>query len=178
MKKTPKKPVIPDFTEFTDENGKKWVQTSTDDLFSMQELNDILESIDSEKESGEIVLARIDFQKVNKEYYDSVVTLQSKLHKQTELLKKIITESREKIDRKNRKLRELIDYIKKMHMYIAYIHSNQERLETLEIPPELMPVIAPAAAKAAEPEPAEESIFESVEEIFVDDDGEEKGPVK
>jgi len=41
---------VPDITEYTDEEGKKWIQTSTSDLFSSKELNDILESI--EKESG------------------------------------------------------------------------------------------------------------------------------
>ena len=54
-------------TEYTDESGKKWIQTSTEDIFSVNELNDIIKSIENDKNSGDIVLAHIDFKKVNKE---------------------------------------------------------------------------------------------------------------
>ena len=43
-KKTP----IPDLTEFTDDEGKKWIQTSTEDLFTVKELNEVLESIEKD----------------------------------------------------------------------------------------------------------------------------------
>ncbi|MCP4136575.1 MAG: hypothetical protein GY754_36735 [bacterium] len=134
MKKTPKKILIPDITEFTDEEGKKWVQTSTDDLFSMKELNEILESIDKDEDKGDIVLARIDFQKVNKEYYDTAIKLQKKLNKQTELLRKVVTQSKETIERKNKKLKELIDHIRKLHTLLAQLSSGNEGGE-IKLPP-------------------------------------------
>lgn len=167
MKKL-KKILVPDLTEFTDEEGKKWKQTSANDLFSMKELNTILESIDREKSSEEIILARIDFQKVNKEYYEAAVTLQKKLQKQNELLEKVILDSRNKIERKNRKLKELIEYIKKLHLFIAYINKNQELIDTLTIPADLM-TPAPRRYEETEPEIAE-SIFEEVEEVPVNPD--------
>ena len=39
---------IPDLTEFTDDEGKKWVQTSVDDLLSTDELSNILDRIDKD----------------------------------------------------------------------------------------------------------------------------------
>lgn len=161
MKKA-KRSHIPDITEFTDEQGKRWKQTSTNDLFSMQELNTILESIDRDRDSEEIILARIDFQKVNKEYYEAAVSLQIKLKKQTDLLKQIIIDSRNKIERKNKKLKELIDYIKKLHSLITYITRNQDAIDTLKIPIEKL---MPAASVREEPaEPELESIYEDAEE--------------
>ena len=136
MKKLSKKTRVPDITEFTDEEGKKWIQTSTNDLFSSKELNDILESIEKESESDEIILARIDFQRVNKEYYENAMRLKKKVHQQGELLKKIIIDANSKIDRKNKKLRELITYIKNLHLLLAHLSSDEEELKKLKIPPE------------------------------------------
>lgn len=164
MKKGIKKNIIPDLTEFTDEEGKKWIQTSADDLFSMKELNEILESIDKEKDKDEVVLARIDFQKVNKEYYDAAISLQSKLKKQTELLKKLAEESKKNIERKNMKLKELIVYIKKLHMFIAYINANQDKLDEIEIPAEI------SFRPAPEVEDIVESVYEEVEEVVLPND--------
>src|SRR5208337_2306958 len=133
MKKTSKKNSLPDTSEFTDAEGKKWVRTSTEDLFSIKELNEILESIENEGTNDEIILARIDFQKVNKEYYEKASVLQKKLSQQSELMKKFIREAKEKIDRKNKKLYELIDYIKKLHALIARLAGNGEELKNLKI---------------------------------------------
>jgi hypothetical protein len=163
MKKGIKRNIIPDLTEFTDEDGKKWIQTSADDLFSMKELNEILESIDKEKDKDEVVLARIDFQTVNREYYDAAIALQGKLRKQTELLKKLAEESKKTIERKNLKLKELIEYIKKLHMFIAYINANQDRLDEIEIPADI-------SFRPAEVEDIVESIYEEVEEVVLPND--------
>ncbi len=161
MKKTSKKTIIPDMTEFTDADGKKWVQTSTEDLFSIKELNEILESIDKSSESDEIILARIDFQKVNKEYYETAVQLQKKLHQQGELLKKVITDARAKIDRKNKKLKELIDYIKKLHLLLAHLSADEEELKKLKVSPEmLIQTMSASITEKAE----RELEFEDVEE--------------
>jgi hypothetical protein len=138
MKKTSKRTMIPDLTEFTDEEGKKWIQTSTNDLFSSKELNEILESIEKDSDSDEIILARIDFQRVNKEYYESAMKLKKKVHQQGELLKKIITDANAKIDRKNKKLKELIDYIRNLHLLLAHLSSDEEELKKLKIPPEML----------------------------------------
>jgi tRNA pseudouridine-54 N-methylase len=159
MKKT-KKNIIPDITEFTDDEGKKWVQTSTDDFFSLKELNDILDSVEKEKESGEVVLARINFQKVNREYYDAAISLQSKLNKQTELLKKVITESKKTIVRKNAKLKELIAYIRKLHQLIAYLTAEGEGAEKISIPAAVFTAPEATGAEA-------ESEYEEVEEVVV-----------
>ncbi len=161
MKKGIKRNIIPDLTEFTDDEGKKWIQTSADDLFSMKELNEILESIDKEKDKDEVVLARIDFQKVNREYYDAAIALQEKLKKQTELLKKLADESKKTIERKNIKLKELIEYIKKLHMFIAYINANQDRLDEIEIPQSI------SFRPATEVEDITESVYEEVEEVVL-----------
>jgi len=161
MKKTTKKTIIPDLTEFTDEEGKKWVQTSTDDLFSMKEFNEILESIEKDKDKGEIVLARIDFQKVNKEYYETALALKSKLDKQTQVLRKVITESTRIIDRKNKKLNELIEYIKKLHYFIANLQGGVKDLDKVSI--FTRPV---EEKKAPEPE-THTSVYEDVEEIII-----------
>lgn len=164
MKKEAKRNIIPDLTEFTDDEGKKWIQTSADDLFSMKELNEILESIERDKDKDEVVLARIDFQQVNREYYDAVIALQSKLRKQTGLLKKLAEESKKTIERKNSKLKELIEYIRKLHMFIAYINANQDRLDEIEIPS----VISFKPVKEVEEET--ESVYEEVEELVLPTD--------
>ena len=127
-----KKKVLPDVYEFIDDNGKKWLQTSTKDLLSSKELNDIIKEIEKEKEEGEIVIARIDFKKVNKEYYERIVELEDTLKKRTDLLKRIIKESRETIDRKNKKLKELIEYIKKLHLILAYYKLSPEDFDKLD----------------------------------------------
>ncbi|HOM87112.1 MAG TPA: hypothetical protein PLH80_05035 [Spirochaetota bacterium] len=127
-----KKKVLPDVYEFTDDDGKKWLQTSTKDLLSSKELNDIIKEIEKEKEEGEIVIARIDFKKVNKEYYERVVELEDTLKKRTDLLKRIIKESRETIDRKNKKLKELIEYIKKLHLILAYYKLSPEDFNKID----------------------------------------------
>ncbi|MBN1532696.1 MAG: hypothetical protein JXA20_08545 [Spirochaetes bacterium] len=160
--KKPKRMPVPDLTEFTDEEGKKWKQTSTEDLFSMKELNTILETIEKERVTDEIILARIDFQRVNKEYYDAAVTLQKKLKKQGELLKQVIIDSRNKIERKNKKLKELIEYIKKLHLFIAYLNKNQDAIDTMRIPPEQLAV--PTIRIEEEAVPEIESVYEEVEE--------------
>ncbi len=152
MKKS-SKTRIPDISEFIDESGKKWVQTSTDDLFSGQELNEILTTIEKDREEDSVLLARIDFQNVNREYYEAALALQSKLQKQTELLKKVITDSAVKIERKNKKLKELIDYIKKLHVLLAYMNANQEEIEKMKLPTEtlLQKVMAESAVTEVEP---------------------------
>ena len=171
MKKSAKKPPIPDITEFTDDEGKKWVQTSTDDFFSLKELNEILESVEKEKQSGEVVLARIDFQRVNKKYYDAAVILQKKLSRQSELLKKVINESKRIIERKNTKLKELITYIRKMHVFLSYLSSNEETLDKISIPKEIFTELPKEPGHS-------QSVYQDVEEIVVPLDAEEKDLIK
>jgi uncharacterized coiled-coil protein SlyX len=163
-----RKKSIPRLDEYIDAEGKKWVQTSTEDLFSLKELNEILETIDSDRNSEEIVLARIDFQKVNKEYYDRVVSLEARVKKQQELLEKVITRSKTIIDKKNHKLRELIEYIKKLHLLLAYINNNQDKLEEIDLRHHFA---APVADHVETAPPLKESAYENVEEIILPPDG-------
>jgi uncharacterized coiled-coil protein SlyX len=149
--------------EFTDIDGGKWIQTSAEDMFSLSELNTVIESIEKEKDPGEIVLARIDFRTVNKEYHEAIVDLQMRLKKREAALNKLITESKQIIDRKNKKLIELIDHVKKLQFIIDF-----NKLDTSSV----------AYYKETAPihiieEEAEESLFESVEEIPLSDKGEE-----
>lgn len=155
IRRKEKKINIPDIREFTDDNGRKWVQTSTDDLFSMRELNDIISSIEKERAKDEVVLARIDFQKVDREFYDAAVELQKRLQKQTRLMKEYMQQSNAIIDRKNKKLKELIEYIKKMHQFLAYLNANPDDIERLNIQPQ------PEAVQ----QPAIVSEYEEVEEL-------------
>ncbi|OHD64381.1 MAG: hypothetical protein A2176_01460 [Spirochaetes bacterium RBG_13_51_14] len=164
MKKASKKTIIPDLTEFTDEEGKKWIQTSTEDLFSIKELNEILESIDKGSESDEIILARIDFQNVNKEYYETAVQLQKKLRLQSELLKKVITEARAKIDRKNKKLKELIAYIRKLHLLLVHLSAGEEDLKNLKFPTEML---MQSLSETFTGDERHEQEFEDVEEVLL-----------
>ena len=164
MKKASRKALIPDLAEYTDEEGKKWIQTSTDDLFSIKELNEILESIDKGSESDEIILARIDFQKVNKEYYETAISLQKKVAQQSALLKKVVTEARTTIERKNRKLKELIDYIKKLHTLLAHLSANEEDLQKLKVSPEML---ARSLGSALTEKEEREEVYEPVEEIIL-----------
>ena len=89
-------------SEFIDSEGKKWVQSSADDIFSSDEIGKIIRSIEKEKSTGEIVLASIDFKKVNKEYYEAVENLNRELKKKDMLLKKLASETKILIDRKNK----------------------------------------------------------------------------
>jgi hypothetical protein len=171
FKKEKKKNIIPDIKEFVDDAGKKWVQTSTDDLFTLGGLNDVLEAIEKEKQSGEIVFARIDFQKVNREYYDAAVELQKKLIRQNELLKKLTSDSKTIIERKNKKLKELIDYIKKIHTFLEYLSLKDETIENIELPKEFF------AAKSAD-ESKLESVYEEAVEILLSPEGVETTPIK
>ncbi len=172
-----KKQEVPDFQEFTDDEGKKWIQTSTDDLFSVKELNDIIESVENEKVPGEIVLARIDFKKVNREYYDKVQELQQKLKKRTELLNKLVTESRRTVDKKNQKLKELIAYIKKLHVLLAYYKQSPEEFQKIEIPSLIYKVVTEEAPAIDEKPGAIPMVYTEVEEVLLDDEGNEMGTV-
>ena len=159
MKKAQKKSIIPDIKEFTDDTGKKWVQTSTDDLFSLKELNDIIVSLEKEREKDEVVLARIDFQKVDREFYDAAVEIQTKLQKQQKLLQKYMAETKRVIDRKNTKLRELIDYIKQLHQLISYINANPDDMDMLNIPFTITPLDAHIDEFISEYEEVEEKVM-------------------
>lgn len=154
--------------EFTDAQGERWVQTSTEDIFQLKELNEIINSIEKEKDKGEIVLARIDFKTVNKEYYDSLQEIQTKLNHKEELLKKLAQESKRVIQRKNEKMMEMIRYIKQLQTLVAYNNLDRESLEKIHINPA---AILAAQSAAEEQETVEE--YESVEEIALDDEGEE-----
>ena len=147
--------IIPDIREFTDDNGKKWVQTSTDDLFSMRELNDIISNIEKERVKDEVVFARIDFQKVDREFYDAAVELQKRLQKQTKLMREYMRQSNAIIDRKNKKLKELIEYIKKLHQFLSYLNANPDDIERLNIQPQPEVVQQPSMI----------SEYEAVEEL-------------
>jgi hypothetical protein len=168
------------FTEFVDDEGKKWIQTSTEDLFSIKELNEIIDQIEKKEESGEeIVLARIDFQTVNKDYYQKVQELQEKLNKRTEILKRLAVESRQLISSKNRKLKELITYIKKLHMLLAYYNLRPEEIEKLALPAHIVQsaVPKPPSEKKTVLVEEEEIEYTPVEEILTDDEGNETGPL-
>lgn len=164
MKKKDKKIVIPDIREFTDDAGKRWVQTSTDDLFSMRELNDIIRNIDKEREKDEVVLARIDFQKVDREFYEAAVELQKRLQKQTLLMKQYISESKKTIETKNKTLKELIEYIKKLHQLLSYLNANPDNIDTISI-------TLPGATEA-EAEKGVVSEYEEAEEVVMSDNDE------
>ena len=158
--------VLPDLKEFVDQEGKKWIQTSADDLLSSKELLSVLNSLEKQKSADDIVLARIDFQKVNKEYYEAVIDLQSRLEKQNVILKKLLVDAKQVIDKKNNKLMELIEYIKKLYLFIA--NNNKISPEDIE-----RIMAAPPAVLA--PVRAEEVIIEKriieyddVEEVLLD----------
>ncbi|MGL4370139.1 MAG: hypothetical protein ACRCUT_10790, partial [Spirochaetota bacterium] len=155
--------------EFTDAQGEKWIQTSTEDIFSLRELNSVIESIEKEKDKGEIVLARIDFRTVNKEYYDTIQSLQAKLQHKDDLLKKLVTESKRVISRKNSKMLEMIEYIKQLQLLVAYNNLDAASLKKIQINP--AEILAAHHAGAEEEEAAAE--YETVSEITLNDDGEE-----
>lgn len=160
-----KKPATP--KEYTDAQGEKWVQTSTEDIFALKELNEIIASIEKEKDKGEMVLARIDFRTVNKEYYDSLQELQKKLAHKEELLKKLVVESKRVIKRKNDKMLELIGYIKQLQLLVAYNNLDEESLKKISLNPEAI-----LSAKVSEEKEAVEE-YEDVTEITLDEEGEE-----
>ena len=164
MKKSEKKVIIPDLREFTDDSGKKWVQTSTDDLFSIKELSEIITSIEKERAKDEVVFARIDFQKVDKEFYDTALELQQRLQKQGKLLQNYMAETKRVIDRKNMKLKELIEYIKQLHQFIAHMNANPEEADKLHIP---------VTFTSTETLPEVISEYEEVEEIAMSADDKE-----
>jgi DNA-binding transcriptional MerR regulator len=173
MKKEKKKK-IPDLTEFIDEEGKKWIQTSTDDLFSIKEISELLDTVEKDKEEGEIVLARIDFQKVNREYYEKVHDLHTKLKRRDELIKKLIAESKEAIDRKNVKLKELIEYIKNLHLLLTYYKLDPSVMKEIQVLP--VEVFKPEVTEVEEEEITVERIEDTeVEELLLDDSGKETG---
>lgn len=149
--------------EFTDIDGGKWIQTSAEDMFSLSELNKAIESVEKGKDPNEIVLARIDFRTVNKEYHEAVIDLQTKLKKKEATLNKLIKESRVIIDRKNKKLMELIDHIKKLQFIIDY-----NKLDTSVIAQYTEKEYAPTTA-----EEVEEFTYEDVVEIQLDENGKE-----
>jgi len=159
MKKRTKNSIVPDLTEFTDGEGKKWIQTSTDDLFSAKELNEIIAAIEKEREKDEVIIARIDFQKVDREFYDAAIELQKRLKNQTGLLKKYVSESAEIIDRKNKKLKELIDYIKKMHLVLSYLNTHPEEIDNISFPVGTFEEKKPAKKIA--------SVYEEVKEVIL-----------
>ncbi|MCX7679212.1 MAG: hypothetical protein N2316_08320 [Spirochaetes bacterium] len=162
--------------EFVDSEGKKWIRTSTEDLFSLKELNEILDAIEKREEGGEeIVLARIDFQTVNKEYYQRVQELEKKLAKRTELLKKLFIESKRLIDKKNRMLKDLIEYTKKLQLIIAQYNLKPEERQKLKIPIEIFQQ-AYSQKPTGESQLEEEVIeYTPVMEIIVDENGNEIG---
>ncbi len=162
MKKRITNNIIPDLTEFTDDEGKKWIQTSTDDLFSTKELNEIISTIEKEREKDEVIIARIDFQKVDREFYDAATELQKRLKTQTELLKKYISQSSEIINRKNKKLKELIDYIKKMHLVLSYLNANPDEADNIKL--------APSVFEEKQSRKKITSVYEEIEEIVLPPD--------
>ena len=157
MKKIEKKAIIPDLREFTDDSGKKWVQTSTDDLFTIKELNEIITSIEKERVKDEVIFARIDFQKVDKEFYDTALALQQRLQKQSKLLQNYVSETKKVINRKNAKMKELIEYIQQLHQFISLMNANPDDVGQMNIPAsfEIRSDIIPSVV----------SEFEEVEEI-------------
>jgi hypothetical protein len=178
MLSTKKKKNIHDLTEFTDENGSKWIQTTADDLLSANEFSDILNKITKDKNGSEIVLARFDFKKVNKEYYETIQDLQARLNKQNEMLKKLLMDAKTTIDKKNAKLKELVKYIRKLHLLLAYHKTKPEDIEKLIPSPDAVfyePVQAnkPEAIAAEMPEEQEIIGYAGVEEVLLDEEGNE-----
>ena len=152
--------------EFIDSNGEKWVQTSPDDLFSIKELNEVFEAVERERSSNEIVLARIDFKTVNKEYYETMNDLKKRLDRKEELLKRLITESKRVIKRKNDMMLDMIAYIRQLQILVAQKSVTPEMLRGIN----LSAVFAPPAEEIRE----EETLYERVHEVALSDDGEEE----
>ena len=167
MKNSEKKAIIPDLAEFVDEEGKKWVQTSTDDLFSIKELSEMISSIEKERTKDEVVFARIDFQKVDKEFYDTAIDLQKKLQKQSKVLQNYMAETTKIINRKNSKLTELVEYINQLHQFIALMNSNPEEAEKSDLSHLI-------TKPQTESKPDIAAQYEEVEEIVMSEEDDEK----
>lgn len=150
--------------EYVDGNGERWVQTSADDLFSIRELNQIFDTVEKERDPDEIVLARIDFKTVNREYYETVQALQKSIRRKDELLKRLITESKRVIKRKNDMMFDMIEYIKQLQHLVAKKALGPEALKGID--PKALFV-----STAAEDE--DDAVYEGVTEIFLSEDGEE-----
>ncbi|MFH0974312.1 MAG: hypothetical protein V1874_00845 [Spirochaetota bacterium] len=176
---------IPDLTEFTDDEGRKWIQTSADDLFASSEFHDILDKIEKDKSKDEIILAKFDFRKVNKEYHETILDLQARQKKQNEILKKLLIDAKDTIDKKNAKLKELVKYIRKIHLLLAYYKTNPEKIEELIPSPdtvfyELVSAVEEPEKTEAGGEIVKETVktvikYTDVDEILLDDEGNEKG---
>lgn len=151
------------------EAEENWVQTSTDDLFSTKELNEVIKTIEQDRSSEEIVLAKINFETVNKEYYDTVKYLEAELTKKDKLLKTLISKTRVLMDRKNKKLNELIEHVKKLHMIIAYYNKDSKNIDKLHVPQE----VYVSTPKIIEEEVQEKEEYIKSKEIWLDDKGEE-----
>jgi septum formation inhibitor-activating ATPase MinD len=179
MMKKSVKPKIKDFTEFIDDEGKKWIQTSKEDFFSIKDLNEIIGALDKkEDEAEEILLARIDFKRVNRYYYEKIVELQERLKRKNELLRRLVAESKRMVQKKNAMLRELIEYVKQLHLLIAYYNINPKNIEKIDIPPEMYRAFMQKTEETGVGEVAEEERIEytEVKEIVLDDEGNETGP--
>ena len=120
---------------------------------------------------GDIILARIDFKRVNKEYLERVVELQAKLKKQNDLLKNLLFDAKTTIERKNNKLKELINYIKKLHLLLAYYKMRPEDFDKVGNISNLIL----DSEKIDEELEKKEMEYEVVEEIALNDNGEESG---
>lgn len=149
----------------TDGEGKKWVKTSPEDLFTIREINDVMRSFE-DADDNEIILAHVDFKKVNREYYDAVKELQERLRRKDLALKNLAERSRRVIERKNEKLNELIQYIRKLHMVVAHYQKGKDAslISVAEIAPP--PV---STEQTLVPEVA----YAAVREYFLDEKGEE-----
>jgi hypothetical protein len=99
---------------------------------------------------------------VDREFYDAATELQKRLKNQTELLKKYVSQSTQIIDRKNKKLRELIDYIKKIHLILSYLNANPDEIDNIKF--------APAALEEKEPRKKIRSVYEEIEEVVLPPD--------
>ncbi len=161
-----KKEILSKSKEFIDSNGEKWVQTSPDDLFSIKELNEVFEAVERDRNSNEIVLARIDFKTVNKEYYETMQDLQKRLTRKEELLKRLITESKRVIKRKNDMMLNMIEYIKQLQILVAQKSVTPEMLRGINL--------AAAFNPPVEEIREEEEVFEQVSEVALSDAGEEE----
>jgi predicted transcriptional regulator len=165
-----KKITEPRSREYIDSNGEKWVQTSPDDLFAIKELNEVFEAIEKDKKSGEIVLARIDFRTVNKEYYDTIQDLQTRLKRKEELLKRLTAETKRVLKRKNDMMYDMIAYIRQLQLLVAQKSLSPDLLKGVRIDSIFgKPIVI------EEEREEEAAVFEQVEEITLDDDGQEVG---
>ena len=96
----------------------------------------------------------------------------SELKKQNKALKKLLYNAKETIDKKNNKLKELIDYIKKLHLLLAYYKLNPEDIDKMEILPELLS----ESIKVEEEVEEKKKGYVEVEEVVLNNNGTEGGP--